>query len=1054
MTEQIDGEKTESRHVDEIVQFFKTFCDEKGEYKYRKLIEGMAGSNKYSLIIDYFDLVTSDNDFAIRLVRTPHLTFPILDAALHDVLSLGDRIFADENKKSLHVRLRELLDYTPLKNITGQINKLVTVQGLVTRASVPLPMVVEAVWHCSEGHTNAMDRPGKPKSCIVEGCEALNFFFSKEESTFGKFQILKIQESNEDLPSAKMPEAFDIRLEDEMVGKAKPGDTVKVTGIVSVEFLTGKQDTRLLQYQIQVNYIEPLGKSPEDVVITEEERDAIRTFAAQPNAYQRLIASIAPAIEGEELAKECALLLSIGSYPVNFNDGTAIRGTINALICGDPGLAKSQLLGFMAKVAPRGIYSNARASSAAGLTAAVVKEKNGMLYLEPGVVVLADQGIACMTEETELYNGSSVTPVEKIWNMTPGPVILTKTGREAKNLVLSVTRYDNEMRADIPSRAFMIMRRRHQGDVIRVMFSSGLSIRVTPEHLLRRTTRTKNLWIRAERVKPGDLLLSPIVIAEPSLEINCLADESYVIGFIYGDGYVTNNSITISHSKVNMDAIENIRKKSENLFALYDKGERVKTFQSQNVAGQQYFFMSRMYQLYSSHSTLLKHVNFLLHSPSIDNILLLSKESLWAFFAGVIDSDGNLSFDKNSLTARSAEMYPTRNEHELTVLLYALRRLGIYARIRGRQTSIPKIQIRGSDLPKFLEGIKEHSVKVKRAEPIRFCQRTDILRRGTEKVVEVIREQYDGYVYDLSVGHYHNFEASLVYVHNCIDEFLQMSREDAAALHEAMEQGTVSVSKAGFVSRLNARTSILAAANPLIGKYDPFKSILENLEGFAIPLLTRFDMILIARDVIDPARDEKIGRRVVTQIRKGDYQQAPPLSFDLLRKYIVYAKSIRPELTEEVAELIVKKYAEMRRQFSGEQTVPITPRWLESLIRISIARSRALLHTRVSVDDVLHAINMLDKTLRSAAIDPKTKKVDLGLLEGKPASERGLLELGLATFKQLSTHDKMAVEDKAFIQALVKTGKFNDDEADKMLKTLYRSGQVYETKPHYYKPIM
>ncbi len=682
MTEQVDAEKTDSLHVDEIVQFFKTFKDEKGEYKYRKRIEGMPGSNEYSLIMDYLDLVRSDNDFAIRLVQTPHLTFPILDMALHEVLSLTDRRFADENKKSIHVRVSELLDYSPLGSITKSINKMVTVQGLVTRASVPLPMVVEGVWYCSEEHKNVMDRPGKPKSCIIEGCEALNFFFSKEQSTFGKFQILKIQESNEDLPSAKMPEAFDIRLEDDMVGKAKPGDTVKATGIVSVEFLTGKQDTRLLQYQIQVNYIEPLGKSPEDIVITEEERDAIKTFAAQPNAYQRLIASIAPAIEGEELAKECALLLSIGSYPVSFNDGTAIRGTINALICGDPGLAKSQLLGFMAKVAPRGIYSNARASSAAGLTAAVVKEKNGMLYLEPGVVVLADQGIAC------------------------------------------------------------------------------------------------------------------------------------------------------------------------------------------------------------------------------------------------------------------------------------------------------------------------------------------------------------------------------------VDEFLQMSREDAAALHEAMEQGTVSISKAGFVSRLNARTSILAAANPLMGKYDPYKSILENLEGFAIPLLTRFDMILIARDEINPERDERIGRRVVTQVRKGDYQQAPPLSFELLRKYIVYAKSIRPELTDEVAELIVKKYGEMRRQFSGEQTVPITPRWLESLIRISIARARALLHTRVTVDDVIQAINMLDKTLKTAAIDPNTKKVDFGLYEGKPASERSLLELGLATFKQLSGQERTAVSEADFLDALVKTGKFDDVQADKMLKTLYRSGQIYETKPHYYRSIL
>ncbi|HKW04384.1 MAG TPA: minichromosome maintenance protein MCM, partial [Nitrososphaerales archaeon] len=286
-----------------------------------------------------------------------------------------------------------------------------------------------------------------------------------------------------------------------------------------------------------------------------------------------------------------------------------------------------------------------------------------------------------------------------------------------------------------------------------------------------------------------------------------------------------------------------------------------------------------------------------------------------------------------------------------------------------------------------------------------------------------------------------------------IDEFDKMRKEDRDALHEVMEQQSASVAKGGFIATLNARTSILAAANPIFGKYDSYKNILDNI-NLPVPLLTRFDLVFIVKDEPDAARDQILAKDVLDLHAKLSFPRAPPIAFDLLKKYIAYAKKLDPELTEEARKRLSDYYVQLRKMAQPGQ-IAVTPRWLEGLIRLSIARARILLHPRVTDDDALRAVNLMKRMLETVAVDQNTKQVDPGVLYGKPLSERGLLETALETFKQLegTGQTKEAVKDADYISALVKTGKFSEDEADKMLKTLYRSGQIYETKPHYYRKI-
>ena len=253
--------------------------------------------------------------------------------------------------------------------------------------------------------------------------------------------------------------------------------------------------------------------------------------------------------------KEAILLLLVGGPQTVLPDGTKLRGDINVFLVGDPGVAKSEMLKFAAQVAPRGMFASGKGSTAAGLSAAVIREKNTFM-LEAGVVVLADQGIACVTEDMEFYTGQELLSAGELWRRCGGKTYLTKSGREGKEGYIPVTSYDSANRIDMPSLAFSMLRKRHRGQVVKLTLASGLTLRVTPEHLLRRTTAYKNKWVQAESVRPGDEFRAPVKLFRPAATLNISAAESYSMGCVYGDGWLSRNAITISQSKVNGDVIQ------------------------------------------------------------------------------------------------------------------------------------------------------------------------------------------------------------------------------------------------------------------------------------------------------------------------------------------------------------------------------------------------------------------------------------------------------------------------------------------------------------------
>lgn len=230
----------------------------------------------------------------------------------------------------------------------------------------------------------------------------------------------------------------------------------------------------------------------------------------------------------------------------------------------------------------------------------------------------------------------------------------------------------------------------------------------------------------------------------------------------------------------------------------------------------------------------------------------------------------------------------------------------------------------------------------------------------------------------------------------CIDEFDKMSESTRSVLHEVMEQQTVSIAKAGIITTLNARTSILASANPIGSKYNPNLPVPQNID-LPPTLLSRFDLVYLVLDRVDEQEDRRLAKHLVgmyLEDRPDNANSEEILPVEFLTAYITYAKSnIHPVLTPAAGVALTEAYVNMRKLGddirSAERRITATTRQLESMIRLSEAHARMRLSTEVAADDVEEAVRLIRSAIKQAATDSRTGLIDMGLLtEGTSASDR------------------------------------------------------------------
>jgi replicative DNA helicase Mcm len=285
----------------------------------------------------------------------------------------------------------------------------------------------------------------------------------------------------------------------------------------------------------------------------------------------------------------------------------------------------------------------------------------------------------------------------------------------------------------------------------------------------------------------------------------------------------------------------------------------------------------------------------------------------------------------------------------------------------------------------------------------------------------------------------------------CIDEMDKMRPEDRVAIHEAMEQHTVSVAKGGIVATLNARTAILAASNPSLGRYEPHRTVAENI-SLPVTILSRFDLIFVLRDVPNKESDGKMSAHILEIHRKGLSPIESPIAPDLLRKYITYAKGIRPTLTPEAVQRLNDFYLAMRSASESEGSpVAITARQLESLVRVAEARARSALRKEVTAEDAEASIAIMKRSLEEVGIDLSSYKMDIDIImTGKPKSVRDRLQIVLSTLMELERETGI-VEKATLLNGLDEKYKIPRGEAERLIGQLLREGTIYEPREGYLK---
>ncbi|PTB65377.1 MCM-domain-containing protein [Trichoderma citrinoviride] len=299
-----------------------------------------------------------------------------------------------------------------VRHVRGEhLGHLITVRAIATRVSDVKPIVQVSAYTCDrcgcEIFQPIADKQYGPLTmCPSSDCKKNQakgqLHPSSRASKFLPFQEVKVQELAEQVPIGQIPRSLTVHCFGSLVRKVNPGDVVDISGIFLPTPYTGFKAIRaglLTDTYLEAHHIHQHKKAYSEMIVDPQLVRRIDRYRQSGQVYELLAKSIAPEIFGHLDVKKALLLLLIGGVTKEMGDGMKIRGDINICLMGDPGVAKSQMLKYISKVAPRGVYTSGRGSSGVGLTAAVMRDPvTDEMVLEGGALVLADNGICCIDE--------------------------------------------------------------------------------------------------------------------------------------------------------------------------------------------------------------------------------------------------------------------------------------------------------------------------------------------------------------------------------------------------------------------------------------------------------------------------------------------------------------------------------------------------------------------------------------------------------------------------------------------------------------------------------
>ena len=1094
-----------------------------------------AASGARSLVLDFIELSKFDPDVAEQLLEQPEEVIRAAELAISS--------FDLPEGKRIRVRITNLPAQHKIliRNIRAEhLNKLLLIEGTVRQKSDVRPQVIAARFECpSCGNImNVLQLDNKFKEPSRCGCGRKGKFklLSKE---LVDAQGIVLEESTRDLEGGEQPKRMNVLLKDELVSpisekRTNPGSSIRVIGLVKevpIILRTGGQSTKF-DLIIEANHVEALEEDYTNIEITKEDEKQIFELAKDKRAQEKLIQSLAPGIYGHERIKEAMLLQFVGGVRKSRTDGVNTRGDIHLLLIGDPGSGKSMLLKRAAVVAPKARYVSGKGVSGAGLTASVVRDEflSGW-SLEAGALVLANRGVVMIDELDKMSNEDRAAMhegleqqsyhhdfglmfsdgstekigdyVDRLMEQNPGRVM---QGNDCEILELGgkelLSTDFRRIHAVVPKR---VSRHRPPAHYVRVTFSNGRAILVTPEHPLFVYNRGIK-EIPAVHAKPGMIvpaarklcIKGSIQSLRASARLPKALDSrlATLLGYIASEGYTyfnaLNRSAEVGVSNTDPEivkecaalfralfglepniAVQKGRKKatkdqylvrcsSKTLFSYFNanfpelmakaKDKSVPLCIRKSKAGVRAAFLRAYFAgdgFIDSERTGFATASYAM-ACGLQDLLLC--EGIWSYIAtedregakyhkvvvsgtdslrAFIDKAVRKDFRRTRIERLLARSMNRRNSRDIVPSDVVAAFNSFLRRARSSDGYFATLVARGQNshrevMLEYLQKAKLSSPELRREASGFQAFLCSELRYITIKKVERVTDRRFRWVYDVTVEPTRTFISQGMVLHN-----------------------TVSISKANIQATLRCETTVLAAANPKLGRFDPYETIARQID-LPPTLINRFDLIFTIKDLPDAERDEKMASFIL-DLHQSLGEGGSEIPTDLLRKYLVYCRQkLHPKLTDAALLELKDYYVKMRTSGSMEEgavkTIPISARQLEALVRLAEAAAKLRLSDKVMKRDAKRAIALLHYCLEQVGMDPETGRIDIDrITTGIPTTERGKIINVREIIGELEEKFGKAIPIEDVVAMAVEKG-LSEDDVDEAIEKLKRSGDLFEPK--------
>lgn len=408
---------------------------DQGASKYAQRVRQMCAANRESLEVSYLHLSRAVPILAIWVADCPRQMLKLLDEAAMDTVRL---MFPDYHQihEAIHVRITHLPISDSIRDLRQlHMDCLVKVSGVVTRRSSVFPQLKVCKFNCLTcgyvlGPFSVTNEETKMAGVPCPSCQSKGpYQLNTEQTVYCNYQKLTLQESPGSVPPGRLPRHKEVILLFDLIDIARPGEEIEVIGVYHTNFdanLNIQSGFPVFSTQIEANHVQKTQELLSSRMLTEDDRNEIRSLAKDPQIQQKIIQSIAPSIFGHEDIKTSIALCMFGGVQKDVNGKHRIRGDINVLLLGDPGTAKSQFLKYVEKTAPRAVYTTGQGASAVGLTASVHKDTITREWtLEGGALVLADRGV-CIIDEFDKMNDGDRTSIHEA--MEQQSISISKAG--------------------------------------------------------------------------------------------------------------------------------------------------------------------------------------------------------------------------------------------------------------------------------------------------------------------------------------------------------------------------------------------------------------------------------------------------------------------------------------------------------------------------------------------------------------------------------------------------------------------------------------------------